>query len=195
MTIRRTTIVAVVAAILGGMPAPIVRADATILNASYDPTRNFYSAFNKAFAARWLAEHGERISVYQSHTGSGAQARAVSFGLEADVVTLGLAYDVDAIAQRGLLAKDWQSRLPNNSAPYTSTVVFLVRKGNPKAIRDWPESRQLAPRSFIRLEISIQECGNCESRELVSRRCSCSAEVASILRDARLRCASAGSSG
>jgi sulfate transport system substrate-binding protein len=95
---------------------------------------------NKAFAARWQTEHGERVRIYQSHAGSGAQARAVSFGLEADVVTLALAYDVDAISERaGLLPKDWQQRLPDNSAPYTSTIVFLVRKGNPKLIRDWPD--------------------------------------------------------
>jgi sulfate transport system substrate-binding protein len=116
------------------------QADRSILNASYEPTRRFYSAVNKAFVARWQKEHGERIRIYQSHAGSGAQARAVSFGLEADVVTLALAYDVDAISERaGLLPKDWQQRLPENSAPYTSTIVFLVRKGNPKQIRDWPD--------------------------------------------------------
>jgi sulfate/thiosulfate transport system substrate-binding protein len=116
------------------------QADTTLLNASYDPTRRFYSVFNQAFAALWKAERGEKVSIYQSHTGSGAQARSVSFGLEADVVTLALAYDIDAIAQRaGLLPKDWQKRLPDNSAPYTSTIVFLVRKGNPKQIRDWSD--------------------------------------------------------
>jgi sulfate/thiosulfate-binding protein len=115
-------------------------AEMTLLNASYEPTRRFYSAVDKAFAARWQAEHGERVVVYQSHAGSGAQARAVSFGLEADVVTLALAYDIDAIAERAkLLPADWQTRLPNNSAPYTSTIVFLVRRGNPKGIRDWPD--------------------------------------------------------
>jgi sulfate/thiosulfate transport system substrate-binding protein len=115
-------------------------AETTLLNASYDPTRRFYSAVNDAFAAHWKAERGDKITIYQSHTGSGAQARAVSFGLEADVVTLALAYDIDSIAQRaGLLPKDWQKRLPDNSAPYTSTIVFLVRKGNPKQIRDWPD--------------------------------------------------------
>ena len=114
------------------------RADVTLLNASYEPTRRFYAAINKVFLERWQAEHGEKLRIYQSHAGSGAQARAVSFGLEADVVTLALAYDIDAIGQRaGLLAKDWQKRLPENSAPYTSTIVFLVRKGNPKQIRDW----------------------------------------------------------
>jgi sulfate transport system substrate-binding protein len=116
------------------------QADRSILNASYEPTRRFYSAVNKAFVEHWQKEHGERIGIYQSHAGSGAQARAVSFGLQADVVTLALAYDVDAISERaGLLPKNWQQRLPENSAPYTSTIVFLVRKGNPKQIRDWPD--------------------------------------------------------
>ena len=118
----------------------IAYADTTLLNASYEPTRRFYSDLNKAFTARWQAEQGEKITIFQSHAGSGGQARAVSFGLEADVVTLALAYDIDAIAERAkLLPKDWQKRLPNNSAPYTSTIVFLVRKGNPKQIRDWPD--------------------------------------------------------
>jgi sulfate transport system substrate-binding protein len=117
-----------------------VHADTTLLNASYEPTRQFYSAVNKVFVAQWQREHGEKISIFQAHAGSGAQARAVIFGLEADVVTLGLAYDIDAIAQRAkLLPEDWQSRLSDNSAPYTSTIVFLVRKGNPKQIRDWPD--------------------------------------------------------
>src|SRR5215210_6938909 len=116
------------------------RADQSILNVSYDPTRRFYSAVNKKFIAEWKAQRGENLKIYQSHGGSGAQARSVSFGLEADVVTLALAYDIDAISQRtGFLPKDWQQRLPNNSSPYTSTVVFLVRKGNPKQIRDWPD--------------------------------------------------------
>jgi sulfate transport system substrate-binding protein len=115
-------------------------AETTLLNASYDPTRRFYSTFNQVFAARWAADRGEKVTIYQSHTGSGAQARSVSFGLQADVVTLALAYDIDSIAQRaGLLPKDWQKRLPDNSAPYTSTIVFLVRKGNPKQIRDWSD--------------------------------------------------------
>jgi sulfate/thiosulfate-binding protein len=115
-------------------------AQTTLLNASYDPTRRFYAAFNKAFAAHWRAERGETIRLYQSHGGSGAQARSVSFGLEADVVTLALASDIDAIASRaGLLPTDWQQRLPNNSSPYTSTIVFVVRKGNPKGIRDWED--------------------------------------------------------
>ena len=108
-----------------------------ILNVSYDPTRELYQEVNAAFAAQWQARTGKAVTIQQSHGGSGKQARAVIDGLEADVVTLALAYDVDAIADAGLLAKDWQKRLPNNSAPYTSTIVFLVRKGNPKGIRDW----------------------------------------------------------
>ena len=115
-------------------------AQTTLLNASYDPTRRFYAAVNKAFTARRRAERGETVRVYQSHGGSGAQARAVIYGLEADVVTLALAPDIDAIASRtDLLPKDWQQRLPHNSAPYTSTIVLVVRKGNPKGIREWPD--------------------------------------------------------
>ncbi len=109
-----------------------------ILNVSYDPTREFYTDFNRAFAEHWEEKTGQRISIDQSHGGSSKQARAVIDGLQADVVTLALAYDIDAIAaQTGMLPADWQSRLPNNSSPYTSTIVFLVRKGNPKGIRDW----------------------------------------------------------
>jgi sulfate/thiosulfate transport system substrate-binding protein len=132
---------AVSAVVLGWSAVPAaVQADTTLLNVSYEPTRRFYAEFNRIFAARWQAEHGERITVYQSHGGSGKQARSVTFGLEADVVTLALAYDVDAISLRAnLLPPDWQQRLPNNSAPYTSAIVFLVRKGNPKQIRDWSD--------------------------------------------------------
>src|SRR5436190_2415592 len=101
-------------------------AEQTILNVSYEPTRRLYSAINQAFVVRWYSEHGERVSIYQSHGGSGKQARSVAFGLEADVVTLALAYDIVAINQRTqLLASDWQHRSPNNSSPYTSTIVFL----------------------------------------------------------------------
>src|SRR5215208_2524068 len=114
-------------------------AETLLLNASYDPTRRFYIETNRAFAVEWQAETGEPVKLRQSHGGSGKQARAVIFGLEADIVTLALAYDIDAIAAAGLLPTDWQRRLPNNSAPYTSTIVFLVRKGNPKQIRDWPD--------------------------------------------------------
>jgi len=110
----------------------------TLLNVSYDPTRELYSEYNAAFAKYWQAKTGQTVSISQSHGGSGAQARKVIDGLAADVVTLGLAGDVDAIATKGkLLPVNWQSRLPNNSAPYTSTIVFLVRRGNPKGIRDW----------------------------------------------------------
>ena len=115
-----------------------VFAEATLLNVSYDPTRRFYAELNKAFAERWRQETGEELKIRQSHGGSGKQARSVAFGLEADVVTLALAYDIDAVAERaGLLPADWQKRLPENSAPYTSTIVFVVRRGNPKGIRDW----------------------------------------------------------
>ncbi|NUN97583.1 MAG: sulfate ABC transporter substrate-binding protein [Candidatus Omnitrophica bacterium] len=111
-----------------------------LLNASYDPTREFYKDFNAAFAKFWKDKTGDEVSVEQSHGGSGKQARAVIDGLEADVVTLALAYDIDEIHERGgLLPADWQSRLPDNSAPYTSTIVFLVRKGNPKGIKDWDD--------------------------------------------------------
>jgi sulfate transport system substrate-binding protein len=115
-------------------------ADTTLLNVSYDPTRELYVDVNKAFAAEWAKSHpGDTLKVNQSHGGSGKQARSVIDGLEADVVTLALAYDIDAIAEKGLIAKDWQKRLPENSAPYTSTIVFLVRKGNPKNIKDWDD--------------------------------------------------------
>jgi sulfate/thiosulfate transport system substrate-binding protein len=126
--------------LIGLGPLAASAAEQSLLNASYDPTRRFYAEINKAFAAKWRAERGETVRLYQSHGGSGAQARAVTFGLEADVVTLALASDIDAIASRAsLLPKDWQARLPDNSTPYTSTIVFLVRKGNPKAIRDWSD--------------------------------------------------------
>jgi len=111
-----------------------------LLNASYDPTRELYQDFNAAFAKYWQGKTGDTLTIQQSHGGSGKQARAVIDGLEADVVTLALAYDIDAIAEKGrLLPVDWQKRLPNNSAPYTSTIVFLVRKGNPKGIKDWDD--------------------------------------------------------
>lgn len=114
-------------------------ADVALLNVSYDPTRELYGDFNKAFAAAYRRDTGKSIEIKQSHGGSGAQARSVIDGLQADVVTLALAYDVDAIAGKGLLAKDWQKRLPRNSSPYTSTIVFLVRKSNPKGIKDWDD--------------------------------------------------------
>ncbi|WP_426111441.1 sulfate ABC transporter substrate-binding protein [Massilia sp. PWRC2] len=114
-----------------------IAADITLLNVSYDPTRELYQDFNGAFARQWKAKTGDTVTVKQSHGGSGKQARSVIDGLEADVVTLALASDVDAISERGLIAPAWQKRLPHNSAPYTSTIVFLVRKGNPKHIKDW----------------------------------------------------------
>jgi sulfate/thiosulfate-binding protein len=114
-----------------------VAADITLLNVSYDPTRELYRDYDAAFARQWKARTGDTVTVKQSHGGSGKQARAVIDGLPADVVTLALAYDIDAISERGLIAHDWQRKLPHRSAPYTSTIVFLVRKGNPKQIRDW----------------------------------------------------------
>jgi sulfate transport system substrate-binding protein len=115
-------------------------ADVTLLNVSYDPTRELYKAENTAFAAQWKAKTGDTVTINQSHGGSGAQSRAVIDGLDADVVTLALAYDIDAIAQKAqLLPANWQTRLPEHSTPYTSTVVFLVRKGNPWHIHDWPD--------------------------------------------------------
>lgn len=113
--------------------------DVTLLNVSYDPTREFYDEINAAFAAHWLEKSGQKVTIEQSHGGSGKQARSVIDGLEADIVTLALAYDIDEIARRDLLPIDWQSRLADNSAPYTSTIVFLVRKGNPKNISDWDD--------------------------------------------------------
>ncbi|WP_210286912.1 sulfate ABC transporter substrate-binding protein [Ancylobacter tetraedralis] len=119
---------------------PVARAaDVTLLNVSYDPTRELYQQYNKLFADRFKAETGKTIEIKASHGGSGKQARSVIDGLEADVVTLALAYDIDAIADKGFIAQDWQKRLPDNSSPYTSTIVFLVRKGNPKAIKDWDD--------------------------------------------------------
>ncbi|MFA6312121.1 MAG: sulfate ABC transporter substrate-binding protein [Sterolibacterium sp.] len=125
-------------AVAGLFASAQVSADTTLLNVSYDPTRELYQEFNAAFARQWKSKSGETITVKQSHGGSGKQARAVIDGLEADVVTLALAYDVDAIAEKAkLLPADWQKRLPHNASPYTSTIVFLVRKGNPKGIKDW----------------------------------------------------------
>ncbi len=114
-------------------------ADVSLLNVSYDPTRELYVDFNKAFAAAYQKETGKSVEIKQSHGGSGSQARSVIDGLQADVVTLALAYDIDAIAGKKLIAEDWQKKLPQNAAPYTSTIVFLVRKGNPKGIKDWDD--------------------------------------------------------
>src|SRR5438093_8705716 len=114
--------------------------DIKLLNVSYDPTRKLYQDFNAAFANYWKEKTGDAVTIHQSHGGSGKQARSVIDGQEADVVTLALAYDIDAIAEKArLLPADWQKRLPNNSSPYTSTIVFLVRKGNPTGIRDWDD--------------------------------------------------------
>jgi sulfate/thiosulfate transport system substrate-binding protein len=125
---------------IGVVGASAAFAQVTLLNVSYDPTRELYQEFNQAFAKHWKAKTGETVVIRQSHGGSGRQARSVIDGLEADVVTLALAYDIDELAERGkLIPGDWQQRLPQNSSPYTSTIVFLVRKGNPKAIKDWDD--------------------------------------------------------
>ncbi|KIZ39883.1 MULTISPECIES: sulfate ABC transporter substrate-binding protein [Rhodopseudomonas] len=116
-----------------------VAADVSLLNVSYDPTRELYAEFNKSFAAAYQKQTGDSVEIKQSHGGSGSQARSVIDGLQGDVVTLALAYDIDAIAAKGLIDKDWQKRLPQNAAPYTSTIVFLVRKGNPRGIKDWDD--------------------------------------------------------
>jgi sulfate transport system substrate-binding protein len=122
-------------------------AETKLLNVSYDPTRELYQAFNSSFAAYWAKKTGEQVVIRQSHGGSGKQARSVIDGLEADVVTLALSYDIDAIGSWGLIAPNWQKRLPHNSCPYTSTIVFLVRQGNPKDIRDWHD--------LIRPDVSV----------------------------------------
>jgi sulfate/thiosulfate-binding protein len=132
------TTLAIVAVALSTSVAAFA-ADVTLLNASYDPTRELYTDFNKSFASYWKGKTGDNVTIKQSHGGSGKQARAVIDGLEADVVTLALAYDIDAIAAKGLIKPGWQKELPHNSAPYTSTIVFLVRKGNPKKIKNWDD--------------------------------------------------------
>ncbi len=120
-----------------GLAVSAVQAATTFLNVSYDPTREFYQEYNQAFGKFWKQRTGQDVDFKQSHGGSGKQARAVATGLEADVVTLALANDIDEIVKAGFIQPNWQKEFPNNSAPYTSTVVFLVRKGNPKNIRDW----------------------------------------------------------
>jgi sulfate transport system substrate-binding protein len=130
----RTALFAITGTLLAGSA---MARDVTLLNASYDPTRELYKAVNTAFAAQWKAQHGDTVTFRMSHGGSGKQARAVVDGLPADVVTLALAYDIDAVADHGVLDRNWQQRLPDNASPYTSTIVFLVRKGNPKGIHDW----------------------------------------------------------
>jgi sulfate/thiosulfate transport system substrate-binding protein len=137
---KSRAVIVLIGLILGlGVPAH-VHAQASLLNVSYDPTRELYQDYNVTFAKYWKAETGQDVTIQQSHGGSGAQARSVIDGLQADVVTLALAYDIDAISEKAkLLPANWQSRLPNNSTPYTSTIVFLVRKGNPKNIKDWDD--------------------------------------------------------
>ena len=135
---RTTTVIFLAIPLLAGARA--LNAQAHLLNVSYDPTREFYEEYNKLFAQHWKATTGQDVIINQSHGGSGKQARAVIDGLEADVVTLALAYDIDAIAQNGsLIDKNWQTKLPYNSTPYTSTIVLLVRKGNPQHIHDWDD--------------------------------------------------------
>jgi sulfate transport system substrate-binding protein len=134
--LKKSLIMAISALLLAAGSA--LAAEITLLNVSYDPTRELYVDYNEAFAKHWKAKTGDTITIQQSHGGSGKQARAVIDGLEADVVTLALAGDIDAIADKAkLFPADWQKRLPHNSSPYTSTIVFLVRKGNPKGIKDW----------------------------------------------------------
>ena len=137
---RISTLLSVVALGFSVTSGTVLAGDVKLLNVSYDPTRELYKAVNASFAAQWKAKTGDNVIINQSHGGSGAQSRAVIDGLDADVVTLALAYDIDAIAQKGkLLPADWQKRLPENSTPYTSTIVFLVRKGNPWHVKDWPD--------------------------------------------------------
>ncbi len=138
----------------------VMAKDIQLLNVSYDPTRELYEQYNKAFSAHWKQQTGDNVVIRQSHGGSGKQATSVINGIEADVVTLALAYDVDAIAERGRIDKEWIKRLPDNSAPYTSTIVFLVRKGNPKQIKEVaeaylkylysPEGQEIAAKNYYR---------------------------------------------
>jgi sulfate/thiosulfate-binding protein len=137
---KRITLKALLAVIALSVPLLASAAEVTLLNVSYDPTREFYQDYNAAFSKYWLAKTGDKVTVKASHGGSGKQARAIIDGLDADVATLALAYDIDALYDKAkLIPKDWQKRLGNNSAPYTSTIVFLVRKGNPKHIKDWDD--------------------------------------------------------
>jgi sulfate transport system substrate-binding protein len=139
-TTRRAFLGGTAGALAAGATMPAAaQSGVTLINVSYDPTRELYRDVNTVFTRRWRERTNASLRINTTHGGSGAQARAVIDGLEADVVTLALAYDIDAIAQRGLIAEGWQARLPNNSAPFASTIVFLVRHGNPKAIRDWPD--------------------------------------------------------
>lgn len=140
MWLKKLALVLLVAAAQAALTLPAIAAEVKLLNVSYDPTRELYKEFNPAFAKYWKGKTGQTVVIEQSHGGSSKQARAVIDGLEADVVTLALAYDIDAIAEKSqLLPRSWQARLPNESAPYTSTIIFLVRKGNPKGIKDWSD--------------------------------------------------------
>ncbi len=134
---RLTALALIIAALIGTAAQTSAQQKLTLLNVSYDPTRELYQDYNTAFARYWKTKTGQNVTINQSHGGSGAQAHSVIDGLQADVVTLALAYDIDAISQSGQIPANWQSRLPNNSTPYTSTIVFLVRGGNPKHIKDW----------------------------------------------------------
>jgi sulfate transport system substrate-binding protein len=139
MSIKKIAITLTAVALALTTTTAVLAADITLLNVSYDPTRELYSDFNNAFSHYWQKKSGDKVTIKQSHGGSGKQARAVIDGLEADVVTLALAYDIDAIADKSLIKPGWQKELPNNSSPYTSTIVFLVRKGNPKGIKNWDD--------------------------------------------------------
>src|ERR1044072_367589 len=136
---RRIVPLAAGLVLTGFLASSALAADINLLNVSYDPTRELYAEFNKAFANAYQKETGKSVEIKQSHGGSGSQARAVIDGLQADVVTLALAYDIDAVAAKGLTDTGWQKRVPLNASPYTSTIVFLVRKGNPKGIKDWDD--------------------------------------------------------
>jgi sulfate/thiosulfate transport system substrate-binding protein len=140
MFVKKTVTMLAAALLIAAAVLPAGAAgETTLLNVSYDPTRELYTDYNAAFAKYWQKKSGEKVTIKQSHGGSGKQARSVIDGLEADVVTLALAYDIDAIAEKGLIKPGWQKELPHNSAPYTSTIVFLVRKGNPKKIKNWDD--------------------------------------------------------
>ncbi|HXX86566.1 MAG TPA: sulfate ABC transporter substrate-binding protein [Casimicrobiaceae bacterium] len=137
--VKSFRLLALLSLVFAAMPFA-AQADTTLLNVSYDPTRELYADFNASFVKYWQAKPGEKVTIKQSHGGSGAQARSVIDGIDADVVTLALAYDIDAIAEKArLLPENWQARLPHHSSPYTSTIVFLVRKANPKGIKDWDD--------------------------------------------------------
>jgi sulfate transport system substrate-binding protein len=139
MSFKKIITVVATFALLVSTSVVVLAADISLLNVSYDPTRELYVDINNSFAQQWQKKTGDKVTIKQSHGGSGKQARAVIDGLEADVVTLALAYDVDAIAEKGLIKPGWQKELPHNSSPYTSTIVFLVRKGNPKKIKNWDD--------------------------------------------------------